>query len=173
MLAAGRRCGPGLCADRCLLEARQLVVVEGKGGKDRVVPMTGRLATALADLILTDAIEPEQFIWYGTSGNQHGPGGITHRRPVSEGTFHRWWVRVIEEASVKYPNPHCARHTFVTHWLKRGGRIETLSKAMGHASIATTIDLYAHLDLSDLARDLAIVEGSTKSIRSRTRNDGV
>ena len=82
-------------------------------------------------------------------------------------------MRVIEEASVKYRNPHCARHTFATHWLKRGGRIETLSKAMGHASIATTIDLYAHLDLSDLARDLAIVEGSTKSIRGRTRNDAV
>jgi hypothetical protein len=37
--------------------------------------------------------------------------------------------------------------------------METLSKAMGHASIATTVDLYGHLDLSDLARDLALVEG--------------
>jgi hypothetical protein len=33
--------------------------------------------------------------------------------------------------------------------------METLSKAMGHASIATTVDLYGHLDLSDVARDLA------------------
>jgi hypothetical protein len=33
--------------------------------------------------------------------------------------------------------------------------------------------LYAHLDLSDLVRDLAIIEGSTKSIHSRTRNDAV
>jgi hypothetical protein len=30
---------------------------------------------------------------------------------------------------------------------------------MGRASIATTMDLYGHLDLSDVARDLAIVEG--------------
>ncbi len=38
--------------------------------------------------------------------------------------------------------------------------METLSKAMGHASIATTVDLYGHLDLADVARDLALVEGS-------------
>ena len=31
---------------------------------------------------------------------------------------------------------------------------------MGRASIATTVDLYGHLDLSDVARDLALVEGS-------------
>ena len=32
--------------------------------------------------------------------------------------------------------------------------------AMGHASIATTIDLYGHLDLSDIARDVALVEAA-------------
>jgi hypothetical protein len=36
--------------------------------------------------------------------------------------------------------------------------MDTLSRAMGHASIATTVDLYGHLDLSDVARDLALVE---------------
>ncbi len=64
----------------------------------------------------------------------------------------------LEAAGVRYRNPHVARHTFPTHWLKRGGRMETLSKAMGHASIATTVDLYGHLDLSDVARDLALVD---------------
>jgi hypothetical protein len=38
--------------------------------------------------------------------------------------------------------------------------METLSKAMGHSSIATTVDLYDHLDLSDVARDLALVEAA-------------
>ena len=36
--------------------------------------------------------------------------------------------------------------------------METLSKAMDHASIATTVDLYGHLDLADVARDLALIE---------------
>jgi hypothetical protein len=36
----------------------------------------------------------------------------------------------------------------------------TLSRAMGHASMATTVDLYGHLGVDDVARDLALVEGS-------------
>jgi hypothetical protein len=38
---------------------------------------------------------------------------------------------------------------------------------MGHASIATTVDLDGHLDVTDVARDLALVE---KSIRTEARN---
>jgi integrase len=70
LLDAGLRKGEArhLRAGRCLLEQRQLVVVGGKGGKDRVIPMTDRLTGALADLFLTEGIEREDFIWY--SGGQ-------------------------------------------------------------------------------------------------------
>jgi integrase len=149
-----------LRAGRCLLEERQLVVVGGKGSKDRVIPIGDRLSSALADLFLVEGIEPEQFLWYGSRGNQLGYRAVLRSKPIGEGTFHRWWARCLEAASVPYRNPHVARHTFATRWLKRGGRMETLSKAMGHASIATTVDQYGHLDLSDIARDLALVEGS-------------
>jgi integrase len=64
----------------------------------------------------------------------------------------------LAEAGVIYRNPHTARHTFATRWLQRRGSLHMLSKAMGHASIATTIDLYGHLDLADVAKELALVE---------------
>jgi integrase len=147
-----------LRAGRCLIEDRQLVVVAGKGGKDRVVPMTGRLAALLADVFLTDAVEPEQFVWYGLKGNQHAETRPTRSQAIGEGTFHRWWERTLAAADVPYRNPHTARHTFATRWLRSGAPLVTLSKAMGHASIATTADLYGHLDLADVARDLALVE---------------
>jgi integrase len=70
-----------------------------------------------------------------------------------------WWTRCLDAAGIGYRNPYVAHHTFATRWLKRGGRMETLSKAVGHASIATRVDLYGHLDLSDVARDLALDEG--------------
>ena len=120
--------------------------------------MSERLVSALADPFLIDALEEADFVWYSRRGNQHQAGHIGHRSPIGEGTFHRWWQRNLEAAGVRYRNPHTARHTFATRWLRRGGRMETLSKAMGHASIATTVDLYGHLDLSDVARDLALVE---------------
>ena len=124
----------------------------------RYVECSGeRLASVLADLVLTDGVEPDHFVWYRRGGNQHGHTS-SRSRAIGEGTFHRWWERSLEGAGVRYRNPHTARHTFATRWLRRGGRMETLSKAMGHASIATTVDLYGHLDVADIARDLALVE---------------
>jgi integrase/recombinase XerD len=157
---AGLRKGEArhLRVGRCLLEQRQLVVVGGKGGKDRVVPMSARLLTCLADLSLTEGLEPGAFVWYSRRGNQRGYTAVTRSRPIGEGTFHRWWERCLADAGVRYRNPHTARHTFATRWLRQGGRMETLSQAMGHTSIATTVDLYGHLDISDVARDLALVE---------------
>jgi hypothetical protein len=51
-----------------------------------------------------------------------------------------------------------ARHTFATRYLRKGGRLETLSMVMGHESIRTTYDLYAHLDMRDAALDMALIE---------------
>jgi integrase len=102
-----------LQAGRCLLEARQLVVVGGKGEKDRVVPMKERLATVLADLFLTDALEPEHYIWYARKANQYGKR-LTRSHPIGEGTFHRWWESTLADAGVPYRNAHTARHTFAT-----------------------------------------------------------
>jgi site-specific recombinase XerD len=79
-----------LQARRCLLEQRQLVVVGGKGGKDRVVPVTKRLSGVLTDLFLTDDLEPGHYVWHATRGNQHAKG-LTRSRAIGEGTFHRWW----------------------------------------------------------------------------------
>ena len=172
MFDAGLRKGEArnLIAGRCLLDDQVIVIVGGKGGKDRVIPTTARLTATLADLFLTDGLEPGDHVWHSARGNQYGHRAISRIKPIGEGTFHRWWGRCLDQAGVRYRNPHVARHTFATRWLQRGGRMETLSKAMGHASIATTVDLYAHLDILDVARDLALVEAS-ESIHSKARND--
>jgi integrase/recombinase XerD len=132
-----------------------------QGGKDRVVPMSEQLAAVLADLFLVEGMDADDFLWYATKGNQaRSRARVMRRNPVGEGTFHRWWARCLGDGGIRYRNPHTARHTFATRWLRRGGGMGTLSKAMGHASIATTVDLYGHLDIDDVARDLALVEGT-------------
>jgi site-specific recombinase XerC len=77
-----------LQAGRRLLEPRQLVVVGGKGGKDRVIPMTTSLASVLADLFLTEGIAPHEYVWYSRHGNQFGYRTVTRSKPIGEGTFH-------------------------------------------------------------------------------------
>lgn len=91
------------------------------------------------------------------------PGGGRLRRstPIGKGSFAVWWSRCLAEAGVRYRNPHTARHTFATRWLRRGGRLETLSLVMGHANIATTHTLYAHLDTSDILIDVARIDALT------------
>ena len=135
------------------LELGVLAIYNGKGGKGRAIKLR-RLVPLLADWFLVDAIAPADYLWYSKPG-----GGVRNRtRAIGEGSFHRWYERCLERAGVPYRNPHTTRHTCATRWLRKGARLETLSGQLGHASIKTTFDLYAHLDLSDVAVDLELVE---------------
>lgn len=132
----------------------QLRILNGKGNKDRLVPLTKRLSRAMAAYQLVEGMGPKDFFWYTR------PGGKRIRRTVQmgEASWNFWWRRCLDAADVRYRNPHMARHTFATRWLRRGGRLETLSLVMGHASIRTTYDLYAHLDTRDIFADLELIE---------------
>lgn len=127
LLDAGLRKGEArrLQAGRCLLEERRLAVVGGKGGKDRVVPMSEQLTGVLVDLFLLEGMAADSFLWYSTKGNQaRTRARVMRGTPIGEGTFHRWWARCLEQAGVPYRKPHTTRHTFATRWLRRGGRME-------------------------------------------------
>ncbi|MDQ5822461.1 MAG: tyrosine-type recombinase/integrase [Actinomycetota bacterium] len=134
----------------------QIVVLAGKGNKDRVVPLTRRLAGALAEYALVEGLDAKDHLWYDKPGGHH----IRRVKPIAESAFQGWWKRCITEAGVRYRKPHTTRHTFATNWLRRGGRLETLSRVMGHASLSTTFDLYGHLDTRDITADLALIEGA-------------
>lgn len=139
-----------------ILERAELVVRRGKGSKDRVIPMTTRLTQRLAFWIQVEALKPRDHFW------PTRPGGyeLQRRKPMGDTSFQVWYGDCLERADVRYRNPHVTRHSFATRWLRKGGRLETLSRAMGHASIKTTADLYAHLDLRDLEHDLALIEAA-------------
>ncbi len=153
---AGLRRGEarGIQVRDCHIGDRE-IVVRGKGGKHRVVPMTKRLEQRLSEWFLLDALKPTDHLWPTRPGGYY----VQRRKPMGDTSFITWYSRCIEATGVRYRNPHVTRHSFATRWLRRGGRLETLSRAMGHASIRTTADLYAHLDVRDLRRDLELVEG--------------
>ena len=136
------------------LRGSELVILKGKGGKDRIVPATSVLVQSVNELALLDGVNEPDYLWYcRPGGGQH----ISRSRPIVDSAFARWWTRCLEQAGVPYRNPHVARHTFATRWLRKGGRLDLLSMAMGHASIKTTHDLYSHLDTTDLAAEFALL----------------
>lgn len=134
------------------LERRRLAVIGGKGGKDRVVALAPSALQAIADLTITEGLNPEDHLW----GSRPGGGTVVVRRwPIGDTTFETWYRRCIEKAGVPYLSPHTTRHTY--HELMRlaGLNLEERQMMMGHASIRTTADIYGHLDFDAVADKLA------------------
>ena len=52
------------------------------------------------------------------------------------------WIKVCAELEIPYKNLHALRHTYATIAIKKGVEVHTLSKMLGHKSVATTLDIY-------------------------------
>jgi integrase len=147
-----------LTGRRLDLDQRQVIVTEGaKGGKSRRVPMTARVATASAELLLLEGIGDSDYLWYDR------PGGTKHLRrskPISNSTFDLWWKRVHQAADVRRRNPHMARHTFATRLRELGVPMEDIQQHLGHESMRTTADTYVHSNMADRAERLREAVGA-------------
>jgi integrase/recombinase XerD len=72
-------------------------------------------------------------------------------------TFTRRIRHYAEVAKIQKPvSPHTIRHTFTTHLIQRGGRIEVIAKALCHKILAET-NPYAHADFEDLRKAVSLL----------------
>jgi integrase len=137
------------------LEARTLHV-KGKGRRDRLIPLPRRVVHAVAELAVLDGLEETDYLWYRQKANRYARR-LLRERPIVYSGFNRWWKRTLEVAHVAYKKPHTTRHTYATKYLRAGGKLERLSRILGHSSVGVTEAYYAHLDLTDLAEDADLV----------------
>lgn len=141
------------------LDRGNLTVCLGKGSKDRVVPLTSRASAVVADLDLLAGLNPPDHLWPTKPG---GGEKLRRRDPISNTAMQKWWADemtgVLARAGVVYRNMHVTRHTFATRLIQRGARIENVQLLLGHSSIQTTVNLYAHLDVEDARADLSLLE---------------
>ena len=97
----------------------------------------------------------------GPSADPDGPPvkviWFDRRRPLSSTAMHRWWKSLLARTGVDDCKLHEARHTAITEIVRDTGNLKLAQLLAGHASIQTTADIYAHLDLADLAEALQIV----------------
>lgn len=138
--------------DHVDLGRARLVVYHGKGDKDRVVPLRASTLAAVADLDLLERLERADYLWY----TKRGPHRY-RRSPVGETTFGRWYARCIEQAGVRYLNPHQTRHTFGHMLRDLGFDLEERALLMGHEDSRTTQLYYGHLTIEDVARKMALL----------------
>lgn len=139
-----------LCAlDLYDLDTRDRIVRvrNGKGGRDRIVPI-GRCAVEAVDrytrdarpLLLTSAKEAALFI------------GANSGRRLSVKSINAIVTRYAATVGIgKRVTPHSLRHTCATHLLHGGADLRHVQAILGHASVATT-QIYTQLAAEDLVR---------------------
>lgn len=146
--------GSGLRAGECRrldlsdldLAQMTLLVRDGKGRKDRVVPLTARAALTLgvylADVrpeLVQDAREPALFL------SKYG-------RRLSQTQLQTIVVAHAKAAGIpERVTPHALRHACATHLLEGGADVRHVQEILGHRRLETTA-LYTQVQVKSLAR---------------------
>lgn len=124
-----------------LFVEEQYLRVEGKGGKQRLVPLSpgaverlGQWMEARAEI--TPKPGEEDYVFVSRSRGQH-LSRIT--------VFHNLRIYAERAGIEKTISPHTFRHTFATHLLEGGANLRAIQALLGHEDIGTTA-IYTHLD---------------------------
>jgi integrase/recombinase XerD len=131
-----------------------MLIVRGKGGKERLVPLNGAAKSAMRDyraaLVEWSRERASQSKWLFASFGEDGH--LTRQHAARE-------LKELAVAAGLRPeqvSPHVLRHAFASHLLHNGADLRVVQTLLGHADISTT-QIYAHvLDerLKSLVRDL-------------------
>jgi len=121
------------------------LVVRGKGGRERLVPLNAPARAALADYLevrahfLVPGRERRQAAWLFPS-RVSASGYLTRQR----------FAQILKDLAVEAKldpakvSPHVLRHAFATHLLDHGADLRSVQKMLGHADISTT-QIYTHV----------------------------
>jgi len=125
----------------------QLLLIRGKGGKERLVPLSPPARAALAAwLAHRDEMEEAARLQSGTNPSRFlfpSRGKSGHLTRVRFFTL----IKEIAKAAGVAPanvTPHSLRHAFATHLLENGADLRAIQTLLGHADIATT-EIYTHV----------------------------
>lgn len=117
------------------------LLVRGKGGRERVVPLLPMARQAVADYLRLCPHPPAPGgpLFFGARGGRLGQQAVS-------AAMIRLRAQLGLPASA---TPHALRHSFATHLLAAGGDLRTIQQLLGHASLGTT-QIYTGVDEAHL-----------------------
>ena len=124
-----------------LQAGRDHILVRGKGGRERIVPLSSRAQDALTAYL--PVRQPADSVWLFPSRDGRAP--LTGRRVG----------QLLEALALQagldpgLVHPHALRHSFATHLLDHGADLRIVQTLLGHADISTT-EIYTHVSVQRL-----------------------
>lgn len=130
LYGAGLRIGEALSLSRGEAPRGDSLVVAGKGGKQRLVPILPVVREAIEDYLASCpfGLPADAPLFVGVRGKRLNPGVVQRQMRRL-----RAFLGLPETAT-----PHALRHSFATHLLASGGDLRTIQELLGHASLSTT-----------------------------------
>ena len=131
---------------------RRMIIVKGKGKRERLVPLGAPAREAIKAYLTVRArflpkLEKAQRFLFPSRGIE---GHLTRRRVA----------QLLKDLAVKAGvdprklSPHVLRHAFATHLVSHGADLRSVQQLLGHADIATT-EIYTHVESERLRRLVA------------------
>lgn len=137
----------GLDQGNCVLDEGYLRIV-GKGGKDRIAPISGAALAALTDyfkkvrpVLVKPYAKPTAAVFLNARG-----GRLTRQ------SVHALVADAGCAIGVVNLHPHTLRHSFATHMLEGGADLRVIQEILGHSDISTT-QIYTHVNRAHLREE--------------------
>jgi integrase/recombinase XerD len=119
---------------------RQYIMLKGKGGKERIVPLSQKSKTALSAWLAVRNLEAgaSESPWLFPANSDSGH--------VARQVFARELKSLGARAGISSHllSPHVMRHAFASHLLQNGADLRVVQELLGHADISTT-QIYTHV----------------------------
>lgn len=159
LYAAGLRVSELVSLPRAGLDG-PFMLVRGKGGRERMVPLSEPARKAMADWLAFQTDKSAAFLFPARGKSGH----LTRQR----------FAQILEALAIKAGiqpsrvSPHVLRHAFATHLVQGGADLRAVQHMLGHADISTT-QIYTHVlderkkQLVEQAHPLARIKGLPKA----------
>ncbi|NVN04158.1 tyrosine recombinase [Asaia spathodeae] len=121
---------------RVFMRDAPMVLIRGKGGRERLIPVSHAAREAALALLHHDRDIDSPYLFPGR----------TPSKPLTRQGFDKILLQVALRAGIDpdLVSPHVLRHSFATHLLERGADLRALQMLLGHADIGTT-QIYTHV----------------------------
>ena len=141
LYGAGMRIAEALALPASALPLGESIVITGKGGRQRVVPLLPIVREGVGDYVRQCPwpLEKAKPLFRGAKGG-----------PLAQGMVQRAVARArVVLGLPATATPHALRHSFATHLLGAGADLRSLQELLGHASLSST-QIYTQVDAATL-----------------------